>query len=129
MNHKYEWLKKKAKVVGIYKITDRDSGRSYIGKSTDIFNRFQTHMVGLINNNHHNTELQLIFNQVGLTSFTFEVIEILDEFSSEELLSTREIYWWSRELNPINTIKPTIQKKKAEPKPKKVLKQKKKPIV
>lgn len=116
-NSKLNWLKKKSKIVGIYKIIDKESGRCYVGKSTDIFERFKTHIMSLVFGSHHNKELQLIYNQVGLTSLSFEVVEVLDEFSSEELLSIREIYWWSRELNPINN-KPNIQKKKAEPKKK-----------
>lgn len=110
MNYKLEWLKRKSKLVGIYKIKDKSSERCYIGKSTDIFDRFKTHVMSLVFGNHHNKELQSIYNNTGITNLSFEVIEVLDEFSSEELLSTREIYWWSRELNPINN-KPTVQKK------------------
>jgi len=75
-------------VCGIYRISHRDSEKSYVGQSKDIFNRWKSH------SNFARKKLSYISSALklyGLESFRFEVIE---ECSLEEL-NGREVYWIS----------------------------------
>ena len=70
-------------MIGIYKITKKINGKSYIGQSNDIQRRF----------NEHKTKKDLIIDQAiqkyGISAFNFEILE---ECSLEELNSC-EKYW------------------------------------
>ena len=70
-------------MIGIYKITKKIDGKSYIGQSNDIQRRF----------NEHKTKKDLIIDQAiqkyGISAFNFEILE---ECSLEEL-NSREKYW------------------------------------
>lgn len=70
-------------MIGIYKITKKIDGKSYIGQSNDIQRRF----------NEHKTKKDLIIDQAiqkyGVSAFNFEILE---ECSLEEL-NSHEKYW------------------------------------
>lgn len=70
-------------MIGIYKITRKETGKSYIGQSNDIQRRFQEHK------NKTDIPIELAIQKYGVNSFSFEVLE---ECSLEEL-DEREIYW------------------------------------
>ena len=74
---------------GIYKITEIDTQKCYIGRATEFKRRWREHAKGGCGIDSNN---KLLYNQMlekGLENFTFEVIEIVDkEFQSE-----REKYW------------------------------------
>lgn len=75
---------------GIYKITRLSTNEVYIGKSTNIKNRWQQHCktaynVGTIS---HST-LHTIMKKDGIDNFTFEVIEEVEK----DKLGDREKYW------------------------------------
>lgn len=70
-------------IVGIYKITKKSNGKSYIGQSNDIFRRFQEHKRNKI------IPIDKAIHKYGIDSFTFEILE---ECSIEEL-DEREKYW------------------------------------
>ena len=54
------------KVSGIYIITNKITGRLYIGESLDIYRRWhKEHMPQLRKNIHNNKELQNDFNEYG----------------------------------------------------------------
>lgn len=79
------------RVSGIYRITCKVDGRTYIGKSVDIRERWITHFkraAGV------ETETQNLLypamRSIGLEQFSFEVIE---RGVAEDMLSTREKYW------------------------------------
>jgi len=75
-------------ICGIYRISRRDSDKSYIGQSRDIFKRWKEH------SNLSRKKLSCISSALklhGLGSFVWEVIE---ECSLEEL-NDREVYWIS----------------------------------
>lgn len=74
---------------GIYKITNNKNGKVYIGSSKEVSKRQQSHWRMLKNNQHHSYKLQSDYNKFGLTSFSFEVIEVCE---LNELL-VREQYW------------------------------------
>lgn len=49
-------------MTGIYKISNKDNGKVYIGKSKNIMQRWSAHERALQANNHHSTKLQMDFN-------------------------------------------------------------------
>lgn len=66
-------------------------GRFYVGLSQDIKGRLHSHLTRLKNYTHPNTELQDAYNSVGVLPI-YNTVEIC----TEDLLSTREIYWIDR---------------------------------
>lgn len=75
---------------GIYKITYLPTGESYIGKSTNIKNRWEQHCkscFGLGNISHSSLHTKMA--QDGIWNFSFEVLEEV----SKENLSEREKYY------------------------------------
>lgn len=84
-------------IVGIYKITRRDTGKAYIGQSVDVFARWKSHS----NFAQAKKNWQIIKRALhahGIAQFTFEVLE---ECSKEDL-NDREIYW----IKHFDTISP-----------------------
>ena len=63
----------KIKLAGIYKISIGEY--YYIGKSLSIYDRWQSHYTKLKVGNHHSPALQLKFNELGVTSLTFSILE------------------------------------------------------
>jgi len=74
---------------GIYKITNLENGKVYIGQSTDIKSRWNNHKIELRNNDHRNSHLQNSFNKYGEEAFEFRVLER----TFEENLDNAEEYW------------------------------------
>lgn len=76
-------------MIGIYKITNKLNGHSYIGQSTNIENRWKAHK------NPYNWEreirkpLYLAFKKYGIENFSFEVIEQCDS----DMLDSKEKFW------------------------------------
>lgn len=70
-------------MIGIYKITKKENGKSYIGQSNNIERRFAEHKYKT------DTAIDLAINKYGVDAFEFEIIE---ECSLEQL-DEREIYW------------------------------------
>ena len=79
-----------SKRSGIYKITNKETGEAYIGKSTDIATRWQNHLrttVGLEGAAHSTLHTRLA--QDGLWNYTFEILEDVDK----DHLSEREAFY------------------------------------
>ncbi len=78
--------RKRPRIIGIYKITNKLNGKCYIGQSVDILLRWQEH-------NHKQGKRTSIIKQAlhkyGIDNFTFEVLE---ECSKEEL-NAKEIQY------------------------------------
>jgi group I intron endonuclease len=70
-------------MIGIYKITKKENGKSYIGQSNDIERRFAEHI------SKDDIPVEVAISKHGSKVFTFEVLE---ECALEEL-DEREIYW------------------------------------
>ena len=70
-------------MIGIYKITKKENGKSYIGQSNDIERRIKEHQ--------YKTDLaiELAIHKYGVDAFNYEVLE---QCSLEEL-DAKEIYW------------------------------------
>lgn len=72
-----------AAMIGIYKITKRENGKSYIGQSNDIERRIKEHQYKT------DIPIDIAIQKYGKDAFTYEVIE---ECKLDEL-DEREIYW------------------------------------
>lgn len=70
-------------MIGIYKITKKSNGKSYIGQSNDIIRRFEEHK------NKIDIPIDIAISKYGSDAFTFEVLE---ECALNQL-DEREIYW------------------------------------
>ena len=76
-------------MIGIYKITNTENGKCYIGSSMNISNRWNQHKIDLNRKNHHSIKLQRSFNKYGEEKFKYEIVE---EVSIEELLIREQFY-------------------------------------
>lgn len=76
---------------GIYKITNKISGKAYIGQSIDIQTRWNNEKskAFLPSSQAYNKTLSKAFRKYGLDNFTFEILEECDI----DLLDEREIYY------------------------------------
>lgn len=70
-------------MIGIYKITKKENGKSYIGQSNDIERRFKEHQYKT------DIPIELAIQKYGINAFTYEVIE---ECPLEQL-DEKEKYW------------------------------------
>ena len=77
-------------VTGIYKITNIENGKCYVGQAVDVSSRFKQHVKrGLGAETATKNKLYPIMATVGVENFTFELIE---ECKRDEL-NAREDYW------------------------------------
>lgn len=77
------------KLIGIYKITNLDNGKSYIGQSVDLKERLRTHIKAGIGIDFKNNLLYNEMRKTDLTNFTFEIIE----YCSRDELNDKEKFW------------------------------------
>ena len=73
-------------MIGIYKITKKENGKSYIGQSNDVERRIAEHKS---QNSHFDTAIDKAISKYGIDAFEYELIE---ECSVNEL-DAREMYW------------------------------------
>lgn len=73
-------------MIGIYKITNKENGKIYIGQSNNIERRFREHKT---KGSTSRIPLDVAIQKYGVESFSFEVVE---ECSIEEL-NTKESFW------------------------------------
>jgi group I intron endonuclease len=89
---------KDLKGSGVYRITNTETGKIYIGSSVNLRKRCYEHFRLLGLNKHHCTHLQNSFNTYGIDKFIVETIEQVDieglnlEERDKKLLA-REQYW------------------------------------
>lgn len=73
-------------MIGIYKITNKINGKSYIGQSNNIERRFQEHQTkGCLSR----IPLDVAIQKYGKENFTYEILEKCDTSK----LNERETYW------------------------------------
>lgn len=75
---------------GIYMIKNIVDNKVYIGSSTNIEIRWDTHIRDLNNNTHYSKVLQKSWKDYGKNNFEFLIIE---EIKDENILKRREQYW------------------------------------
>lgn len=80
---------KAAKYCGIYRITDLTTGKSYIGQSVDIKERFRQHIKSALTYGKVTNKLYSAMQKSGVHNFVFEVLEEV----TRDKLNERETYW------------------------------------
>lgn len=81
------------KTCGIYRIEHKDTGKSYVGLSVDIFKRWKEHS-NFWEKKERWSAIKHALHKHGLENFTFTILE---ECNKDEL-AEREIHW-IKELN------------------------------
>ncbi len=75
--------------IGIYKITNLDTGRCYIGQSVDLRTRIRDHIKAGLGINSSNNKFYSEMKDLGPEKFMYEIIEECDRTQ----LNERERYW------------------------------------
>lgn len=84
-----EYQKKLSQIKsGVYKITNIDNNKVYIGESINIYRRWEEHVNDLKSNKHANYLLQNDFNNNKFASDSFK-FEILQEHKANNIISTK----------------------------------------
>jgi group I intron endonuclease len=99
---KLQSIKENGKIIGVYLIKNKKSGKEYIGSSLDICIRIKHHKYQLNSGKHNNKLLQSDWKEFGLNAFVWEILEI---FNDENKLSVREKFYIDTR-NPEYNIKP-----------------------
>lgn len=73
-------------MIGIYKITNKDNNKVYIGQSTNLERRYKEHFEW---NNKSNQYIDLLIKDLGKEKFSYEIIELCDSNELDE----KEKYW------------------------------------
>lgn len=76
-------------MIGIYRILNIETQKIYIGKSSNIPNRWLMHKSNLKSGTHHNHDLSKDYAKYGLDTFDFKVVEECSLY----LLDQREKYF------------------------------------
>jgi group I intron endonuclease len=77
------------RVSGIYSITHPDTGKVYIGSSSNIFRRWRGHFIHLERGVHANAHLQYAWAKHGSAEFTFCVLE---QCAADQLIEREQFY-------------------------------------
>lgn len=81
-----------AKISGVYLIKNILTGKVYVGSSSNMQVRFNTHRYRLRSNKHHSHHLQSSYNKYGEGAFSFEILTEVSPSTSENL-AEHESYW------------------------------------
>lgn len=77
-------------ICGVYSITNKLNNKKYIGKSDNIYVRWDEHRKDLNKCVHHNKHLQRAWNKYGEENFIFEIVE---KCKNDDIAYQRERYW------------------------------------
>ena len=91
---------------GVYKITNTQNNRVYIGSAKEFKRRWKQHAWALMRNKHSNSFLQSDYNKCGKDVFVFEILELID--GSKEKRIERENHfieiYFDNKVNCYNLI-------------------------
>lgn len=79
--------------IVIYRITNIESGKSYIGSTKNFLSRKRNHLILLRKGKHSNHSLQEDFEKIGREKFLFEILEFV---KNRDDLFSRESFWMSK---------------------------------
>ena len=97
MQTKINYTKEQLKSKGVYAIQNVQSGKYYVGSTSQSFQiRWRNHKTDLKKNRHHNKHLQNSFNLHG-DVFVFEILQYCDEQSFSDLWKIED--YWINKLN------------------------------
>lgn len=97
------------KVKGIYLWVNEITGKSYVGKSINLYQRFNQYFsTYYINNTKSKMAICGAIFKYNIGNFTLYVLEVVDSDKSKEWLSERENYWCEL-INPSYNIQSIIQ--------------------
>jgi group I intron endonuclease len=96
-------------IVGIYSITNLVNRKTYIGKSSNVFHRWDIHKSRLLSGTHTNIHLQNSWNKHGEDNFEFRIIRKFKIYD-EEQISNSEIFYIKKfnSKNPENGYNKTV---------------------
>ena len=77
--------------MGVYKITNSQNDKIFIGIATDLPARFNRHKAELKFGSHRNKELQRIWDSLGESALTFEILDVLDHEESTQANPDEEL--------------------------------------
>lgn len=77
---------------GIYCIEHIESKRKYYGSSMNVVKRLTQHKINLINQKHHNIQLQRAANKYKIDEFNFYLVEETHFVNKKELLRHEQLY-------------------------------------
>lgn len=89
---------------GIYCITNTCTNDHYVGKASNLDNRWRTHTSQLIREIHFNPLLQQAWNKHGKDAFTFEVLEAIERHLYYKEAGAIEIMWIQK-LSPAYNLR------------------------
>jgi group I intron endonuclease len=101
---------------GVYRIRNKLSGKSYVGSSRNIAQRWRQHRHTLNAGTSSCPRLQAAWTKYGADAFSFEIIEIVRD---DQMRGAREQYW----LDELGTFErgynasPTVQVSEYMPRP------------
>jgi group I intron endonuclease len=78
-------------MIGIYKYENKLNGKIYIGQSTNINQRYKSHL-NPSRQNLKNSLIDKAIQKYGIESFNFEILETFKNKNNDKL-NQREIYW------------------------------------
>jgi group I intron endonuclease len=87
---------------GIYCITCVATGARYVGLSTQLQKRWRTQQQQIVGRKHENPNFLSLYEQHGIESFTFEVLEECPSSFSESHLQAVERKWIERMKPSLN---------------------------
>lgn len=80
-------------MLGIYKITNKINNKIYIGKSSNIEERWKYHKTRYTYEKDYDKTLYRAFRKYGIENFSFEIIEEMTQSDYNKFANNREEYW------------------------------------